>query len=1269
MKAVFKIISFMISNFIGIFISFLVCMNLLIQTSASGQCDSLKLELINTSCKVPFIVKIIPKGVPKGSICRIITPSQTLNICGEALETINTPGNYQYKLNVTLSDGTNCTENISQITLKDSENPSVNISPSKICNPPDELILKCTDSGYLEYKWNITGIPELSGNPVKLSNPKPGIYEYTLKVIDKKGCMNIISDVFSIPDRVILTLVDSSKHIYCNATPGFKSKAKLHIIGKPGTRKILNTIWNKGDGEIIQSSKDSSIIAFGIGERNVTARVIMEDSCEFLLSVKIKVVNNTSLKPKISPDTVRVCKFQPVYIINETYHDSIASNFSWNRSSNNPQKLEFIGDKPGIYKIILTYKSSQCVASDTSIIEVVQPPMKPKIKQEDFGVCKVPHISTFQVDTNINGYKYRWLVKDHVTNKMVHESEEISDKNYLYTFTQMNKWYDIYLETVSPTPLSCKDTIRFPYPALIRNTKSGFFVGNDTAFCVDRNDIKFNITSNPDEFPENYRWSYRVPLISTEWVDLVKITNSLTFSFIPKAVGPHQIRLVSSTHQYCPDTSFRDIVIYGALMKINAETTKGCEIPEFKVDLNSEVLAFYGDIPGINYEWLISKDSSEVAIAEFIPNKFVPNPTLIIREKGIFSVALITTTTGPNGAICTTKTNLDKKIHVGIIPTISDSLGICPGSHSKFTADYKINTAQNQKWSTDPPATFITPDTSKEVYLIFEKDTTYKVCFNFQTDFNPACNGTICKNVTVKGEKAAIKVNSSDTICPPVTIAFEAMPKDKERYEWDFGDGKKISSSSNIQTHLYQEPGKYDVSLKVVDKDGCISYFHQKQYIKIRGPQPKISIDMNSACSGNEITFINDSKDVEKIYVDYGDGVIDTLDAKDTFVKRKYTFPKDNKIDSVITVKLVYIAVNNTLCKDIKYVLKDSFLLYRDPEPGINSSINKNCSTMNIDLASTAKFASKIVWYVDEKVISEGNKCTLIINLDSAKFIKIKQIIYNSIGCEKTLEKEIFVPGKSKAKFSSQTVICKGDTLEFINNSTSTLPIRKYFWNFGNGDTTQEENPIYLYKNAGKYNVTLTLIDSSDCKSDYTLPITVNEGEAFFETNLSEAPDIHIDPPVNSINIFSQLKNIKNWYWNFGNGEIEIIPPFTHQLDTTSEEIQNLIVKLRTINTSGCEDTFSRKFLIKKLDISIPNTFTPNNDGINDFFKIGYNGKDNVEVQIFNRWGALMNFQNKEQLSTGWDGKINGFPAPEGVYYYIIKFGNSIRKGSIVLLR
>lgn len=66
--------------------------------------------------------------------------------------------------------------------------------------------------------------------------------------------------------------------------------------------------------------------------------------------------------------------------------------------------------------------------------------------------------------------------------------------------------------------------------------------------------------------------------------------------------------------------------------------------------------------------------------------------------------------------------------------------------------------------------------------------------------------------------------------------------------------------------------------------------------------------------------------------------------------------------------------------------------------------------------------------------------------------------------------------------------------------------------------------------------------------------------------------------------------------------------------------------------------------------IYVPNSFTPNGDGLNDQFFVQGEAIQTFKMQVFNRWGDLV-FESND-VNNGWDGKFNGNLVPQGAYVY-----------------
>jgi gliding motility-associated-like protein len=198
------------------------------------------------------------------------------------------------------------------------------------------------------------------------------------------------------------------------------------------------------------------------------------------------------------------------------------------------------------------------------------------------------------------------------------------------------------------------------------------------------------------------------------------------------------------------------------------------------------------------------------------------------------------------------------------------------------------------------------------------------------------------------------------------------------------------------------------------------------------------------------------------------------------------------------------------------------------------------------------------------------------------------------------------------------------------------------------------------------------------CDDQYS--ITINDGyECHFDTSYEvktyDMPDIEIYHVPDSVyienprvtffftNNSSDSIPLTTSSWDFGDGTKSNIPSPTHYYLSVEEYV--CYFKYTTID--GCNDSIRFVIDVREIELDIPNVFTPNGDGINDYFEIKKleNFISNVLI-IFNRWGKKVyeasNYQNN------WDGDR----LDDGVYYYVLKckgyFDDDEFFGSIMIL-
>jgi len=208
-------------------------------------------------------------------------------------------------------------------------------------------------------------------------------------------------------------------------------------------------------------------------------------------------------------------------------------------------------------------------------------------------------------------------------------------------------------------------------------------------------------------------------------------------------------------------------------------------------------------------------------------------------------------------------------------------------------------------------------------------------------------------------------------------------------------------------------------------------------------------------------------------------------------------------------------------------------------------------------------------------------------------------------------------------------------------------------WTFGDGTTANGNNSNHCYTNSGTYSVNLTVTNANGCSAT----LTKNNYIAVYS---SPNADFAMNPQPATTLIpvaFTDLSiNATTWQWSFGdalNGNSSIQNPNYIYPDSG-----NYSVRLIVTNEYGCSDTTDKLLIVNpEFSLYVPNTFTPNGDGLNDFFSFETMGlsQEDFNLFIFDRWGNLIWQSNS--AGEKWNGKANGGDAivQEDTYVWILK--------------
>jgi gliding motility-associated-like protein len=258
-----------------------------------------------------------------------------------------------------------------------------------------------------------------------------------------------------------------------------------------------------------------------------------------------------------------------------------------------------------------------------------------------------------------------------------------------------------------------------------------------------------------------------------------------------------------------------------------------------------------------------------------------------------------------------------------------------------------------------------------------------------------------------------------------------------------------------------------------------------------------------------------------------------------------------------------------------------------------------------------------------------------------------------------------FVPNPSADFVHSFPGGCDALDVSFQDKSANATA---WIWNFGDGSPlSNEQHPRHYFSAPGKYRVSLTTYSTHGCSATKTSDVDVSV-EAFIQ------PEIYSDPPPGTtlyltdatVHFFDSTRHAmaRNWYFGDGYHSPYARPSHRFLLPGT------YTVKVTLLDSAGC--TYERHlgpYTVLEPELDIPNIFTPNGDGRNDFFRPNYEGVEKFTYTVFDRWGNTI--YCGDELSTGWNGADrNGRPVAEGAYLYVLKFDERrVYKGTVTLIR
>lgn len=231
------------------------------------------------------------------------------------------------------------------------------------------------------------------------------------------------------------------------------------------------------------------------------------------------------------------------------------------------------------------------------------------------------------------------------------------------------------------------------------------------------------------------------------------------------------------------------------------------------------------------------------------------------------------------------------------------------------------------------------------------------------------------------------------------------------------------------------------------------------------------------------------------------------------------------------------------------------------------------------------------------------------------------------------------IGGPTSINFETNNTLCENNngSIKITNISNGTPP---YQYNFNNSGFSTNSS----YNNLTNGNYTIIIKDSNGCIFTQTLSI---------ERHIEEATiDLFINTPTCSDNDGSFI--IDNIY----GGTFPYLTSINNNPYTSNlifEQLSSGTYTLMIKDSSSCETNFILTMPKNDGDytIYIPNTFTPNNDQINDIWYVNGACLGRFHCYIYNRWGEKIT--ELQDIKEGWNGTYKGVGVPDGVYMYLIE--------------
>lgn len=490
--------------------------------------------------------------------------------------------------------------------------------------------------------------------------------------------------------------------------------------------------------------------------------------------------------------------------------------------------------------------------------------------------------------------------------------------------------------------------------------------------------------------------------------------------------------------------------------------------------------------------------------------------------------------------------------------------------------------------------------------------------------------------------------------CAPLVVNFtnNSLLTAGATFKWDFGNGQTSTATHPTGITFQQDPTGKDITyiVTLTSITSCGENSATSTVLVKAKPIARFSPSKTEGCSPMLVNFSNTSPGgSNKYYYDFGDGtaVFERTDKSPI----SHTYNTSTTKEFTVTMTAV-----NECGTDVKTYTIKVYPQNMTPELVVNGNQNRGCAPFTVNFDNNTIGASHFTFDFGDG----GTRNTTVPGTEQYTFTRpgrytVKMTAFNSCS-EMTEEETIIVLEQPLPAFHAEVTLgCADLPVQFRNTTQGGIT---YLWDFGDGTTSSETEPLHIYKGDQEYyTVTLTATNTLGCSDKVTRNQyirVVPPPIAAFNVN----PSTLISIPDYTFKFEDESTNNPTiWEWNFGDklGTSRLRNPSYTYLDTGTYK-----VTLKVTNQNGCFTTTFKNVTIKGVPgyLFVPNSFIPGNTlpELREFRAKG-SGIASWRFSVFNKWGQILWETTKldeGRPAEAWDGTFKGQPMPQGVYYWKI---------------